>query len=67
MEGHIDAFEGYGSEAALQLDGLGFRGGLGGAFTDDLDEPGLDVVKGEGFDEGVDVDFLGFEEIGDIG
>ena len=67
MEGHVDAFEGYGRETALQLDGLRFGGGLGGAFTDDFDEPGLNVVKGERFDEGIDVDFLGFEKIGDIG
>lgn len=66
MEGHIDALEGDGGEAALQLDGLGFRRGLGGAFADDFDESGLDVFQGEGFDEGVDVDFLGFEEVGDV-
>lgn len=39
---------------------------MGGAFTDDFDEPGFDVVEGEGLDEGIDVDFLSFEEIGDI-
>ena len=60
VEGDVDAFEGDGGEAALELDRLGFRRGLGGAFADDVDEAGFHVVQGEGFDEGVDVDFLGF-------
>ena len=66
MEGDVDAFEGDGGEAALELDRLGFGRGLGGAFADDVDEAGFDVVKGEGFDKGIDVDFLGFEEVGDV-
>ena len=66
MEGDVDAFEGNGGEAALQLDGGGFRRGLGGASLNDLDEAGFDVVKGERFNEGVDVDFLGFEIVGDV-
>ena len=66
MEGDVDAFEGNGGEATLELDRLGFRRGLGGAFADDVDEAGFDVVEGEGFDEGVDVDLLGFEEVGDV-
>lgn len=66
MEGDVDAFEGDGREAALELDRLGFRRCLGRAFADDVDEAGFDVVKGEGFDKGVDVDFLGFEEVGDV-
>ena len=66
MEGDVDALEWDGGEAALQVKGLGFRRGLRGTFTDDLNEPSFDVVQGEGFDEGVDVDSLGFEEVGDI-
>ena len=66
MKGDVDAFEGDGGEAALELDGLRFRRGLGGAFADDFHEAGFDVVEREGFDEGVDVDFLGFEEVGDV-
>ena len=66
VEGDVDAFEGNGGEAALELDGLGFRRCLGCALLDDLDEAGFDVVEGEGFDEGVDVHFLGFEEVGDV-
>ena len=66
MERDVDAFERDGGEPALELDGLGLRRGLGGAFADDVDEAGFDVVEGEGFDKGVDVDFLGFEEVGDI-
>ena len=67
MERHVDAFERNGSEAALEIDGLGFRRCLRGALADDLDKPGFDVVEGEGFNEGVNVDFLGFEEVGNIG
>ena len=66
MEGHVDAFKGDGGEAALQLDGLGFRRGLGGALADNFDKSGLDVFQRERFDEGVDVDFLGFKEVGDV-
>ena len=66
MEGDVDAFEGDGGEAALELDGLGPRRGLGGAFADDVDETGFDVVQGEGFNEGVDIHFLGFEKVGDV-
>lgn len=65
MEGHVDAFEGDGCKAALQVDGLRFRGSLGGAVTDDFDELGFDVVEGTGFEETVDVDVLGFEVVGD--
>ena len=61
MEGHINAFEGDGGKSALQLDGLGFGFGLLGAFTDDLDEVGFDVVEGEFLHEGLDVYFLRFE------
>ena len=66
VEGDVDSFEGDGGEAALQVDGLGFRGGLGGAVTDDFDEPGFDAIEGTGLDEAVDVDVLGFEVVGDI-
>ena len=66
MEGHVNTFKGYGGEAALELDRLGFRRGLGGAFADDFDKAGSDVVEREGFHEGVDVDLLGFEEVGDV-
>ena len=66
MEGDVDAFEGDGGEAALELDGVGSRRGLGGALLDDFDEAGFDVVEGEGFHEGIDVNFLGFEEVGDV-
>ena len=66
MEGHVDALERDGGEASLQVNGLRFRRGLGGAFTDDLNEPSFDVVQREGFDEGVDVNSLCFEEVGDI-
>ena len=44
MEGDVDAFEGDGGEAALELNRLGFRRGLGGAFADDVDEAGFHVV-----------------------
>ena len=33
---------------------------------DDFDKAGFDIVEREGFEEGIDVDFLGFEEVGDI-
>ena len=45
---------------------MGFRRCLSGALADYLDKPGFDVVEGHGFDEGIDVDLLGFEEVGDI-
>ncbi len=33
---------------------------------DDFDKAGFDIFEREGFDEGIDVDFLGFEEVGDV-
>ena len=67
MEGDVDAFEGDGGEASFEFNGLGFGGGDGGAFADDVDEAGFDVCEGEGFHERLDIDFLGFEEVGDVG
>ena len=58
MERHIDAFEGYRSKSTLQVDrlGLGFR--LLGAFTDDLDEVGCDVLEGKLLHQGLNVHLL---------
>jgi len=67
VERDVDAFEGDGGEAAGQFDGGGFGEGLPGAFADDGDELGFYVFEGEGGGEGLDVDFLGFEEVGDVG
>ena len=39
---------------------------MSGALADYLDKLGFDVVEGEGFDEGIYVNLLGFEEVGDI-
>ena len=66
MEGDVDALERDGGEAALEVEGFGFGFGLLGASTDDFDEVGFDVVEGHGLHEGLDVDFLGFDVVGNI-
>lgn len=67
MEGDVDAFERDSGEAALEVERFRFGFGLFGAFADDLDEVGFDVVEGHGLHEGLDVDFLGFDVVGDVG
>lgn len=67
MEGNVDAFEGDGGEAAFEIDGLGFGGGLLGGFADDFNEVGFHVFHGKLFGESLDVDVLGLDVIGHVG
>ena len=66
VEGDIDALERDDGEAAFELEWLGFGGGEGGAFADDVYKASFDVGEGEGFHQRLDVYFLGFEQIGDV-
>jgi len=65
VERHVNSLEGDGGEAALQLDRLGFGFTLLCAFLDDFNKVSLDIIQGECFDQRVDIDLLGFEEVGD--
>lgn len=67
VEGDVDALEGDGGEAALQVERLGLGLGLLGALADDVAQVGFDVVEGHGLHEGLDVDFLRFDVVGDVG
>ena len=67
VEGDVDALERDGGEAALEVERLRLRGRLLGALADDGDELGLDFVEGEALHQVVDVEFLGFEVVGDVG
>ncbi len=67
MEGDVDALEGDGGEAALQVERLGLGLGLLGALADDVAQVSFDVVEGHGLHEGLDVDFLRFDVVGDVG
>ena len=67
MEGDVDALERDGGEPALEVYRLRLSHSLRGALADDGEEVGLDVVEGEGVHEGLDVDFLRFEIVGDVG
>ena len=66
MEGHIDPFEGDGGEAALEIDGFGFRFCLLGASADNFDKVGFNVLERHGLHEGLNIHFLGFEVVGHI-
>lgn len=66
MEGHVDAFERDGGEAALEVDGLWLGFSLLCALFDDLDEMLLHVFDAQGFHKLLDVDFLRFEVVGDV-
>lgn len=67
MEGHVDALERDGGEAALQFERLRLGLGFVRAAFDDLDEVRFDVFERHFFHQGLDVDFLGFEVVGDAG
>ena len=67
VEGDVDAFEGNSSEAALEVDGFRFGFGLLDAFLDDFDQVGFYFFEGKGLRERLDVYFLSFEVIGNVG
>ena len=66
MEGDIDALERDGGKAALELKRLGFGGGKGCTFADNIYKAGFDIGEGEGFHQGLDIHFLGFEQVRDV-
>lgn len=66
VEGDVDALEGDGGEAALELEGLGLGFGLLGALFDDGGQVGLDVLERDGLHQLLDVDLLGLEVVEDV-
>ena len=67
VEGHVDALERDGSEAALEIEGLRLGCRLRRALADDLHEVILDVVQGQGLHQLLDVDFLCLQVVEDAG
>lgn len=67
MERHIDALEGNGGKATLQVERLGLSLGLLGALLDDGGEVLLDLLKGDGLHQLLDVDLLSLEVVQDVG
>ena len=67
VEGHIDALKRDGGNAAVQADRvfLGFR--LFCASTNDVDELLAHFFERHALQHPFDIDFLGLEEIGDVG
>ena len=67
VEGDIDPLERDGGETSLKGDRVGFLSRHGCAFADDVDELGFHRGDVEGLHQVLDVDFLGFEEVGHVG
>lgn len=67
VEGHIDPFERDGGETPLEGHRISFLSRHGGAFADDVDELGFYRREVERFHQVLDVDLLGFEEVGHVG
>lgn len=67
VERNIDAFERYGGEPALQINRLGFGFGLFGALLDNFHQVSLDIFKGHGLRQRLNVNFLRFQVIQNIG
>lgn len=66
MEWNIDAFERDRGKAPLEVDRLWFGFGLFGASTNNFDELSLDLFEGLGLYQGLNVNFLRFQKVGDI-
>jgi len=67
VERHVNTLEGDGGKATLQVEGLGLGLGLLGALLDDGGEVLLDLLKGDGLHELLNVDLLGLEVVEDVG
>ncbi|KAI7277110.1 beta subunit of fatty acid synthase [Hortaea werneckii] len=67
VEGDVDALERDDGEAALELDGLGLGFRLLGALLDDVLQVLLDVLQAHRLHQGLDVDLLRLEVVGDVG
>ena len=67
VERHVNALEGDGGKATLQVERLGLRLSLLGALLDDGSEVLLDLLKGDGLHQLLDVDLLGLEVVEDVG
>ena len=67
MKGNVNPFEWNSREPALQINGLGLRFSLFGAFTDDLDEVRFDVFQTQFLRQVLDINLLCFEVVQDVG
>lgn len=67
VEGHIDAAQGDGGEAAFESDWAWLGLSLLDAFVDHLDQVRLEVFQGHALHESRDVDVLGLEVVEQVG
>jgi len=67
VERHVDALERNSCETSLKIQGFGLRLCLLDTLTNNFAELAFDLFERKALHEGLNVDILSFEEVGDIG